>query len=625
MAQVRFVLRSFYVLSIHNMFSVSIKCGFLIATILQAMFSLTGAHSKPHIIYILTDNLGFGNVGYLRAQTPAGPSPEIVTPTLDNLAETGIQLHRFYTYKFCAPSRASLISGRWPIHVNHHNVGLLQPGFGIPENMTTMPRFLKNLGYSTHHVGKWHLGFSTPRKTPLGRGFDSSLGYLFAYNDYLHGFSEEGCENTTLNGTFPGKVNYTNTSESHMCTSRSIAMRHLHYFTDLWQSGTSDEGPAYNINGTGFEEGLFVNRVNGIIDGHDASNTDHPLFLYYAMHMLHSPLCVPEEFLDRFSFITDNEDRRYVSAMMLYADHVIDSIVTNLKENGLWANTLFIWTSDNGAAIELDTGAKSAYPLRGGYYTNQDGGVRAPALVNGGILPATMRGKTLSGLMHLCDWLPTLVLGAAGGTNVTDPATATEGLPVVDGINMWPYLTGEVDVSPRSEVIFTPLAGDDVNPHAAGNALSGYDPALISGRYKLILGVITQASWTGDNYPNGTRLPSAPPGQCYAGEQGCWDTWATVLNCSVPPLCTPYVHGTSELPLCKKIGCLFDVYADPGEHRDLAAELPEVVETMYRRMVAINASVYDPDRGSTDAQAACDVMIHKRHGFWGPWLESSYP
>ena len=117
------------------------------------------------------------------------------------------------------------------------------------------------------------------------------------------------------------------------------------------------------------------------------------------MHLLHSPLCVPLPYLDRFAFINDNEDRRYVAAMTALMDDVVGDVVTALRESGLWDNTLFIWTSDNGAAIELDTGAKNAYPLKGGYTTDWEGGVRAPALVNGGFLPSRQRGKQLDGLM----------------------------------------------------------------------------------------------------------------------------------------------------------------------------------------------------------------------------------
>lgn len=119
-------------------------------------------------------------------------------------------------------------------------------------------------------------GMSTPSRTPKGRGFDSSLGYLFAANDYLHGFSTEGCSNTTHDFA-PGTVNNTKPPEvDRRCTSRSITARHITHYTDLWESGTESEGPATGLNGTAFEEALFSSRATAIIESHDSAT---PIFL----------------------------------------------------------------------------------------------------------------------------------------------------------------------------------------------------------------------------------------------------------------------------------------------------------------------------------------------------------
>ena len=141
----------------------------------------------PHFVYMLADNLGYGNVGYLRATSPAGPTPEVQTPNLDMLASSGVVLERLYAFEFCSPSRSSFLSGRLPGHVNMHNDDQTKPGAGIPAEMTTMPAKLASAGYRTHHLGKWHVGFSSPRHAPLGRGFHTSLGYIAgACNGYLH-------------------------------------------------------------------------------------------------------------------------------------------------------------------------------------------------------------------------------------------------------------------------------------------------------------------------------------------------------------------------------------------------------------------------------------------------------
>ena len=99
----------------------------------------------PHIVYILADNIGYGGLGYLRARTPAGPSPEIATPHIDALAKDGVTLERLYTYEMCSPSRSSLLSGRLPQHVNIHNDEKTKPGAGIPAAMATIPSKLREI------------------------------------------------------------------------------------------------------------------------------------------------------------------------------------------------------------------------------------------------------------------------------------------------------------------------------------------------------------------------------------------------------------------------------------------------------------------------------------------------
>lgn len=458
-----------------------------------------------------------------------------------------------------------------------------------------------------------------------------------ADNDYLHGFSEQGCENSTVNPA-PGVVNFTNPQEDDQrCTTRSINARHLAYYTDLWESGISGEGPAFGINGTGFEEGLFVNRVVGIIESHPI---DTPLFVYYAMHLMHSPLCAPKAYLDKFAFITDNEDRRYVSAMTSLLDDAVGDVVTALERSGLWDNTVFVWTSDNGAAIELDTGAKNAWPLKGGYYTDWEGGVRAPALVSGGFLPATQRGRRLGGLIHISDWWPTFVVGLAGG-NMTDETATAAGLPPVDGLDQWGYIVGHVPQSPRTEVYFSPFGYDDPSYRSNTRNISNNDSAIIvamddGSRIKLITGMIAESGWEGPKYPNGSRPDSAPQGECGADEEGCWNPWDSIEFCTWPPGCT----GGSGC----KLGCLFNLSAgsdpsfgvivrfavqqlivlsaDPTEHNDIASQQPDLASQLHAKLLAFAATLFDPDRGFEDYDGPCR-QVEANGGFWGPWLPSS--
>jgi arylsulfatase B len=126
-----------------------------VMVLLPMLLSSADGATKPHLVYVLSDNLGWGNVGYHRAVSPSGPSPEVQTPNIDQLVASGVELDRLYTYKFCSPSRASLLTGRFPLHVNMHNKALSIPGSGMPLGFTTIAQKLKSAGYATHAVGKW--------------------------------------------------------------------------------------------------------------------------------------------------------------------------------------------------------------------------------------------------------------------------------------------------------------------------------------------------------------------------------------------------------------------------------------------------------------------------------------
>ena len=137
--------------------------------------------------------------------------------------------------------------------------------------------------------------------------------------------------------------------------------------------------PVSNTNGTKYEEALFADRLLQVVNNHD---TSIPLFLHYAPHIVHSPHQVPNDYSEKFSFI-GYRPRQVYTAMVKCLDDVVGNLTTALKQHGLWDNLLFITNSDSSGPIF--EGANN-YPLRGGKYTNFQGGIRVNAFVLGGYL-----------------------------------------------------------------------------------------------------------------------------------------------------------------------------------------------------------------------------------------------
>ncbi|XP_065179088.1 arylsulfatase B-like [Sycon ciliatum] len=489
------------------------------------------AGTKPHIIMLLVDDWGWANVGYHRET----PTPEVQTPNFDSLCKQGLELDQHYAYKFCSPSRCSLMSGRLPIHVNMVNDGPDSnnpkdpvSGFqGIPRNMTGIASKMKAAGYVTHHVGKWDAGMATPDHTPIGRGFNTTFGYFHHFNDFYTEAAPRTC-------TFNKKV-YSN-------------------ITDLWMN----DGPASGFNGTLYEEELFKRRLVDILTNHPV---DTPLFLYYAPHIAHAPLQVPQSYIDRLSFIP-NVDRRIYHAMLAFLDEVVGNITQLLHERNMWNNTLIVVSSDNGGP-EYAGGGANNFPLRGGKLTNWQGGIRVNAFASGGMIPVALRGQKYDGYIALADWYATFC--SLAGVDKHDTRAEAAKLPAVDGLDMWPVLSGQNMTSPRTEI---PLS-----------------PGLISGDYKILVSKVQMAGWTGPKYPNQTR----PAG------------------------------GIPAVANCQKKNCLFNIKVDPEERTDLAESQPAILKHMQERHEAWVATVFNPDRGHP-SPLACQTAIEKYGNFWGPFL-----
>jgi arylsulfatase A-like enzyme len=344
---------------------------------------------KPNIVILLADDLGRADCGFMSGT-------EIKTPHIDKLAAAGSVLDAFYVQPVCSPTRAALMTGRYPMRQGLQ-VGVVRPWaqYGLPLDERTLPQALKEAGYATAICGKWHLGHFAPEYLPTRRGFEHQYGHYNGAIDYFTHYRDGG---------------YDWHRDDKECR---------------------DEG--YSTHLIAKEAIKFVAETAG----------KKPFFLYVPFNAVHDPLQVPDEYTAAYPNLKDG--RKKYAGMLAALDEAVGEIVAAVEKAGVRGNTLFLFSSDNGGprpGVITDNGK-----YRAGKATLYEGGVRVAAFATWD--DKLKPGTTVAEPLHVVDLYPTL-LKLAG-------ATPDQKLPI-DGKDAWPTLA-EGKPSPHADILLNTTPG----------------------------------------------------------------------------------------------------------------------------------------------------------------------
>lgn len=294
---------------------------------------------KPNIVYIFADDLGYGDLSCYGAK-------DINTPNIDQIAKQGIKFTEFYSASsVCSPSRAALLTGRYPQRMGINTVFFPESFTGIPDTEITIPEILKEKGYATGIVGKWHLGHHY-QYLPLQQGFDEYFG-----------------------------IPYSNDMES------VVYMR-------------GNEVESYKVKQQYITK-TYTKEAQKFI----TKNKDNSFFLYIAHSMPHVPLYASEEFIG-------TSKRGLYGDVVQELDWSVGQILKSLREHGILENTLIVFSSDNGPWLAMKEDGGSAGDLREGKTFTFDGGMKVPTVAMWkNRIPQGIINTEVASQM---DWFPTI-------------------------------------------------------------------------------------------------------------------------------------------------------------------------------------------------------------------------
>ncbi|MDO6641880.1 sulfatase-like hydrolase/transferase [Shewanella sp. 5_MG-2023] len=380
--------------------------------------SLMAAESRPNILLVLTDDLGYADVGFNGAT-------DIQTPSLDALAEGGTKFTSAYNvHPFCGPSRAGLMTGRYP-----HKFGAQfnlptssrSGGLGVPTDELFISKVLQDAGYYTGVIGKWHLGQAEPYH-PNNRGFDEFYGFLNGGHHYL-----------------PEKFSEMYSRQANQGLEHDI----FQYLRPLERNGVEVDETEYVTDGLSREAVKFIEAA--------AKKPQQPFFLYLAYNAPHTPMQAKAEDMAKFSNIKDR--KRQVYAAMVYAvDRGMKQVVDSLKATGQFEDTLIVFLSDNGG--KPSTGASNS-PLMGKKGDVTEGGYRTPMFFH---WPQQITsGETYTHPVTTLDFFPTF---ASIANAPISPSKQLDGKDIFQAVkSLQPARQGEMIYAVRHRKGYSEIAG----------------------------------------------------------------------------------------------------------------------------------------------------------------------
>ncbi|XP_067949029.1 arylsulfatase B-like [Watersipora subatra] len=465
----------------------------------------------------MADDLGWNDVGF--------HNPKVITPNINALKAKGIELTQSYVTPVCSATRSAFMTGYYPSNNGLQLLVILQESQTcLPVEFRTIYNYMKDEGYVTKQIGKWHLGYCTPECLPEARGVD------------------------VFRGVRTGAVNYFNWTEA------GVLQRQVN-----GAPSTENIGTHLTIQDT--------RDIREVILDH--ANNPNPLFMWITTTAPHDPLQTTPEQYNVHSFLNPNDEltnsRRLYLGLVSALDDLVGGTMQALQDAGMASNTVVVFSSDNGGASQSITFGNNEdfannYPLRGGKTTFTEGGVRTPTIYYDPRLSPSTRGTTRNFLIHTVDWLPTFVQMARPGKKRSNFK-----IPDIDGVSQLANLGSNYNCPEKRRynirdqflVALSDATGDIVNPSDCATEDAAYrwrDYKLIYGdQYYLRDPATVATEWT---------IPEESP----------------ELPAITGDDCHRIVNGQ------RVVRCLFNVIEDPRETKNLFDAQPRIVERLLRKI-----------------------------------------